>query len=166
MPTPWIGLDVLEPRVLLSAVFKSVDDDGDVYTVRLRGPGDMAVIREDSDPDNLGSIRTIELHMTDATSRLSVKVKKAAEGDGYVNIGSIRTVEFEGEDLTLPQVQAVTADLLARLQGLLATLKGPKELPAPEEDQVEAVRDRLEHVFKYWRLIEIRPANTASGGQR
>jgi hypothetical protein len=91
----WVGLELLEPRVLLSAgPFTFVDNDGDVYTVRLTGPGDMAVVRDNSHPNNLGPIDAIELIGTDVTSKLIIKVKKKV-GDGLVSVRSITAKPIE-----------------------------------------------------------------------
>jgi hypothetical protein len=83
--------DRLEDRKLLSAVVSGTDIDGDVWTLRLSGPGDLRVLNQ---PDAAGnavpagqpaSIQSIETAgTTPLVSRLSGTVQKAAAGDGKV----------------------------------------------------------------------------------
>ncbi|MGD9712716.1 MAG: hypothetical protein AB7V46_11680 [Thermomicrobiales bacterium] len=77
----------------------------------------------------------------------------------YQAIETVRTElaeEFEDVDLVLPEIRQTVDDLGHRLQTLLMGLQGPKEMPSPQEEVLENIRGRLEHVFRYWRLIEIR----------
>jgi hypothetical protein len=61
------------------------DSDGDKWTVSLHGPGAMAVT---ADP-NTGAIASIVLEGTTSRSSLSIHVRKAKTGDGFVDVGSI-----------------------------------------------------------------------------
>jgi hypothetical protein len=64
--------------------------------------------------------------------------------------------EFDDIDLVVPEVQHQIDELCERLTRLVDSLQGPKAFPEPEEERVEQTRARVEHVFKYWRLIEWR----------
>lgn len=61
--------------------------------------------------------------------------------------------EFENVDLVLAEVRQTVDHFGRRLQALLTTFKGPTETPMPTEEVLENIRDRLEHVFMYWRRI-------------
>jgi hypothetical protein len=60
--------------------------DGDVVTVKLSGAGAMEVSLVGN---GVGPIDQILLTNTDATSSLSVSVKRGKQGDGFIDIGSI-----------------------------------------------------------------------------
>jgi hypothetical protein len=68
---------------------KFADADGDAYTVKLSGPGHVAVVLDDPDGDGKGPIQTVYLEGTGAKSTLTVTVQKAKAGDGLVTIGTI-----------------------------------------------------------------------------
>ena len=71
-----------------------IDEDGDSYTVTLKGPGRVAVIQDDTDGNGKGPIQSLILEDTDAgKSSLAIKVKKVPKtqgvSDGIVTIGSV-----------------------------------------------------------------------------
>jgi hypothetical protein len=81
----------LEVRKLLSGFARGVDTDGDVWTLRLIGPGDLRVLNQPDDDDievPLGEpaqIDSIEVAGTaPLASRLEGRVRRAAGGDGKV----------------------------------------------------------------------------------
>lgn len=88
--------DILEGRQLLSTVQFSpsskiatgTDPDGDRWTLRLSGPGELVVVGNDglpTDPDNPQQIDTINVVATDSeTTRLVGTIRKGAGGDGKV----------------------------------------------------------------------------------
>lgn len=66
------------------------DDDGDVYTISLSGPGQVVFDPNDPDLNGKGPIGHLTLVGTNpAKSRLSVTTKKAKTGDGRVSIAVI-----------------------------------------------------------------------------
>ena len=71
------------------------DNDGDVYTVTLKGGGTLAVVQDDPDGDGRGPIQQLLLGGTTSASRLSVTVRRAKDAaglftsDGIVGIGEI-----------------------------------------------------------------------------
>ena len=97
-------MEPLEARVLLSAnPFNFTDFDGDQVTVRLTGPGTIAVT-----PDASG-LQEIMLDNTDpVASALKISVVKKGAGNGFVNVGRIRTTnQSEG----LKSLNAPTTDI-------------------------------------------------------
>jgi hypothetical protein len=83
--------DDLESRQLLSGVVSGTDLDGDIWTLRLTGPGTLSVVKQNDSSGNPAAlnsqteINTITLGGTDPTkSRLVGTVTKAATGDGKV----------------------------------------------------------------------------------
>lgn len=67
-----------------------IDEDGDTYTVKLSGPGAVAVNLDDTNASGGNFIEQIFLQDTDPKkSKLSVTVKKASGGDGLVKVGRI-----------------------------------------------------------------------------
>jgi hypothetical protein len=88
--------DLLESRQLLSTlqvsptnkVATGVDPDGDRWTLRLSGPGELVVVGNDglaTDPADPQQIDTINVAGSDSqTTRLVGTVRKAAGGDGKV----------------------------------------------------------------------------------
>ena len=70
------------------------DSDGDVYTVKLIGPGTAVVKLDDPDGDTRGPIASISLHGTDTTSSLLIAVTRI--GDGRVTIGRISSTNSLG----------------------------------------------------------------------
>jgi hypothetical protein len=67
-----------------------IDSDGDTYTVRLQGPGQLAIAIDDADGDGKGPIEQIIVSGADPRkSNLLISVKQARGGDGQVSIGSI-----------------------------------------------------------------------------
>lgn len=97
------------------------DQDGDVYTVQLIGPGTVSVVQHDPDADGKGPIAQISLHNTDqARSRLVVTATKALGGDGLVSIGSIAA------DAGVRSISAPASNLVGsgiKVTGLLGSLK-------------------------------------------
>lgn len=103
-PAPAPVMEPLEARVLLSAnPFNFADVDGDQVTVRLTGPGTIAVT-----PDASG-LQQIILNNTDpVASALKIGVVKKGGGNGFVNVGRIRTThDSEG----LKSLEAPTTDI-------------------------------------------------------
>ncbi|MCX5670281.1 MAG: LEPR-XLL domain-containing protein [Planctomycetota bacterium] len=97
-------MEPLEARVLLSAnPYSFADVDGDQVTVRLTGPGTMAIT-----PDGAG-LQQIILNNTDpVASALKIGVVKKGGGNGFVNVGRIRTThDSEG----LKSLDAPTTDI-------------------------------------------------------
>lgn len=92
-PTP----EGLEGRRLLSGFARGVDSDGDVWTLRLVGPGELRVINQ---PSSTGAavplgqpaqISEIDVAGTaPLASRLEGRVRKAAGGDGKVFFETFR----------------------------------------------------------------------------
>ncbi len=66
-----------------------VDDDGDVYRVRLVGPGTATVFLDDMDGDGKGPIAGIVLEGTTAKSQLRIDVPRNSRGDRQINVASI-----------------------------------------------------------------------------
>lgn len=66
------------------------DQDGDVYTVNLSGPGEIGLFIDDPDRDGRGPIDQIFLRGTDPEqSKLTVSVRPGPAGDGLVDINEI-----------------------------------------------------------------------------
>lgn len=73
------------------AWYTGVDQDGDIYTVKLTGGGQFSVVLHDPDSDGKGPISQIVVQNTDPLrSRLAISVQKAVGGDGIVTIGLIQ----------------------------------------------------------------------------
>jgi len=89
-----LKVEALEPRYLLSGLWKGVDIDGDSVTVKLSGRGDMDVAAFDSGYGE--QIESITVWGANAKSKLTITASKKAGGDGYVDIGAI---DAAGEDL-------------------------------------------------------------------
>jgi hypothetical protein len=113
-------LDRLETRVLLSGSALGLDvgsalpsnagtftdTDGDVYTIKLTGPGTVDFVQSGPDVNGDGSIDSLTLAGTTSKSALSVTVKKNKNGgDGLVSIGSI-------SGTTLKSITASSSDLI------------------------------------------------------
>ena len=131
----WLGVESLEPRQVLTHVSpipdpgsltfltggkgSFTDQDGDTFSVKLTGPGQVSVVLSDSDGDLTGAIDQIFLQNTDsASSVLSVTVKKAKTGNGFVDIGRV-------EGSGLKSLTASSSDLVGtgvRLDGFLGAL--------------------------------------------
>ncbi|MEO6810096.1 MAG: hypothetical protein ABI353_13360, partial [Isosphaeraceae bacterium] len=87
----------LESRRLLAATFRGTDIDGDIFTLRLAGTGDLRVERvkadgvtPETDPSQPALISKITVAGTDPTaSRLIGRVTKGAGGDGKVFFDSM-----------------------------------------------------------------------------
>ena len=80
------------------------DADGDVYSVSLRGNGQVGVVLNDPDGDGNGSISQILVEDSDDRSNLCVYVSRAVGGDGLVDIGQINAP-------TLNYIYAPASDL-------------------------------------------------------
>ncbi len=78
-------IEPLEARIAPASVFNFTDADGDLYKVKLSGPGTAMVTQVDPDGDGMGAIDSILVMDTMSKSKLSI----AVEGDGAVSIGSI-----------------------------------------------------------------------------
>ncbi|MGB8170534.1 MAG: Ig-like domain-containing protein, partial [Chthoniobacteraceae bacterium] len=84
------------------------DSEGELFQVKLSGPGSVTVTLDDPDGDGKGEIASLELNGTTEKSALSVKMKsKAASGkDGEVSIdaltgtGSLGSLDAAKSDLT------------------------------------------------------------------
>jgi len=89
-----------------------VDQDGDVYTVKLTGPGKVHVQIDDPDGDGNGPIAQIRVLDSNAVaSSLAVTVKKAKGGDGAVTIGDIEGQAFKSINAAASDlVGAITVD--------------------------------------------------------
>jgi hypothetical protein len=73
------------------------DSDGDIYTIKLTGPGVMGYVLDDPDHDGHGGLARLVLDDTTVgLSALTVTVKKAKTGDGLVNFGTLLGTEGAG----------------------------------------------------------------------
>ena len=64
------------------------------------------------------------------------------------------SAEFEGEDLRERQL-IETCDLIwTNLRALVHELEGPADLPAPDEEIVESIREQIDNSFRFFRLVE------------
>jgi hypothetical protein len=73
------------------------DADGDVYTVKLTGPGTLVVEMADPNGDGMGLIQTLGVANPDPTlSSLTVTVKNGPQGDVFVNIGELEVFASGG----------------------------------------------------------------------
>lgn len=77
----------LEPRHLLAATFLGTDTDGDNYTIKLTGPGSITAITNQG--GTTGFLQSLSFSSTDATSKLSITVKKVAAGNGRLRIDAL-----------------------------------------------------------------------------
>ena len=76
--------------VLSKKVGTFTDSDGDIYTVKLTGPGQLGYVLDDLDHDGKGGLARLSVDGTSVgASTLSITVKKAKTGDGRVDIGAI-----------------------------------------------------------------------------
>jgi autotransporter-associated beta strand protein len=118
--TDYNGLDPKDvPAVNLDPLPKGTrtykDTDGDIYTVRLTGPGTVEALIADPTGNGPGPIDRIMVQGTDPVkSSLSVSVKKSKTGDGYDSVG-----EIDGSGLK--SIAARKSDLV----GAGVTLTGP-----------------------------------------
>ncbi len=112
---------IAAPAFLMGNVGTFTDSDGDKYTVKLTGAGQLAVGQDAINTSGKGPIQWILVQATDpAKSVLTVTVVKAKAGDGLVSIGSI-------EGTGLKSIAAAHSDLLGagiRLSGFLGGLTG------------------------------------------
>ena len=81
----------LETRQLLATVLKGIDVDGDTWSLRMKGPGDVRVVNQagsDQQPVPLGTAAEIDLITVGGTnaelSTLVGRVKQGPNGDGKV----------------------------------------------------------------------------------
>ncbi len=81
----------LETRQLLSTVLRGIDIDGDTYTLRMKGPGDVRIVNQlgpDGEPIPLGSAAEIDRITVGGTnpelSTLVGRVQQGPDGDGTV----------------------------------------------------------------------------------
>lgn len=89
--TPTATIQVVAPTLL--PVVKSrtfTDSDGDVYTVKISGPGTLNAVLLDPDSDDRGSLDQLFLTGSTAKTKVTVTVKKnKTGGDGIVAIGDL-----------------------------------------------------------------------------
>jgi RHS repeat-associated protein len=141
--TPDATLTVIAPTLVSNKDVNGkphvfTDTDGDTYTVAVSGPGTMNIVLLNPDIDGKGSID--QLLLTDATSKskVTVAVKRGAQGDGIVTIGDLDVTGDLGaftaksSDLTVDGVVAtgvlgavsirdmIAVDALAGLPGITA----------------------------------------------
>ncbi len=83
--------EVLETRQLLATILRGIDVDGDSWTLRMKGPGDVRVVNQagsDQLPVPLGTAGQIELITVAGTnaelSTLVGRVRQGPNGDGKV----------------------------------------------------------------------------------
>jgi hypothetical protein len=87
---PLFANELGDVTVLPNKTGTFTDSDGDVYTVKLSGPGIMGYVLNDPDQDGRGGLQRLVLDDTTVgESVLSITVKKSATGDGRVNFGEI-----------------------------------------------------------------------------
>lgn len=98
--------DLGDVTVLPGKVATFTDSDGDVYTIRLTGPGMIGYVLNDPDQDGKGGMLRLSLDDTSAASSvLSITVKKGRFGDGIVHFGEITGALGSGlKSLTAPAV--------------------------------------------------------------
>lgn len=77
--------------VVVTGISSFTDEDGDIFTVQLRGPGTAQVFLDDVDGDGQGAIASMIVQGTDSRkSSLTVNVSRSSPGDRSVSIGSIQ----------------------------------------------------------------------------
>ena len=101
-------IEALEPRIVLASVVTLIDSDGDLFKVKLSGPG-TASVTQLLDAQQRGPIDSITLSGATARSVLSVSVTQAAGGDGEVSIGKITSAR------TLLAVNAPKSDVTGEI---------------------------------------------------
>lgn len=82
--------DLGDVTIAPTKVITLTDEDGDIYTVKLVGPGMLGYVLDDLDGNGKGGL--LKLRLDDTTvgeSILSVTVKRGKTGDGVVNFGEI-----------------------------------------------------------------------------
>jgi hypothetical protein len=98
--------DLGDVTILPGKVKVFTDADGDIYTVRLTGPGLIGFVLDDPDGDGRGGLTKLRVDDTLAgESILSITVKKSVTGDGFVHVGEISGSLDSGlKSLTAPAV--------------------------------------------------------------
>lgn len=87
---PYITANELDLIAQAPAVPPFVDEDGDTYNVRLRGPGTASVFLNDPDKNGMGSIDQLLLQGTDEKlSRLTISMRRGHGANGLGTIGEI-----------------------------------------------------------------------------
>ena len=81
-----LKLEKLESRWLPSGIWQGVDVDGDLVSIKLRGPGELDVLT--SEVDDGVQIDNIAVYDTTHRSNLIIKAKRSG-GDGYVDVNEI-----------------------------------------------------------------------------
>ncbi len=121
-----LRVEALEPRYLLSGLWKGVDIDGDSVTVKLSGRGNMDIASYDSGYGE--QIESIIVWGTNSKSKLTITASKKAGGDGYVDIGAIdaagenlKEIKVDGNlgNLTVDSVAKISLYSTANLDGSL-----------------------------------------------
>ena len=120
----YAGLEVLDVSLVHLALLPRgqgtfADEDGDRYTVRLTGRGDVSVLQNDPDGNGRGPMDQLILTSVNSTSsRVAVTVQKAATGDGTVTVGSIEGAGLRS--LTAPALDLTGTGL--KMDGYLGSL--------------------------------------------
>lgn len=93
--------EVLEGRQLLASVVQGVDTDGDTYTLKLFGPGDLAVVNQNQVPlGQAALIKSITIGGANpGATKLVGVVNKSATGDGKVFFQSLSETPSESNTL-------------------------------------------------------------------
>ena len=111
--------DALETRQLLSSVVSGIDSKGDAWTLRLIGPGQISVIKQngsDGKPAALASatdINSITIGGTDPlTSRVvGVVTRKGANSDGRVFFQTLNQLPGRSEHLSATGFGVLAVDI-------------------------------------------------------
>ena len=87
--SPQVLIEPLEARIAPASVIAFTDADGDLFKVKITGPGTATVTLLDPDHDGNGAIDSIVLADTKTKSVLKISVTQAGAGDGRVDVGAI-----------------------------------------------------------------------------
>jgi autotransporter-associated beta strand protein len=119
------------------------DTDGDIYTVRLTGPGTVEALIADPTGNGPGPIDRIMVQGTDPTkSSLSIAVKKGPNGDGLVSVGSITGSGLKNIAVRASDLVGSGVDLVGPLGSLAVhdVLPGTSVIAAGTPDQKTRIR--------------------------
>ncbi len=100
--------DLGDVKLAPKGVVKLTDADGDIYTIRLTGPGLFGYVLDDPDHDGKGGLSRLVLDDTTLASQLVITVAKAKGGDGFVDFeeisgtlgAALKSLDARGIDLT------------------------------------------------------------------